>query len=106
MVSSVVPGGSGENCGRATDLDRLRWELERVDRELIGSLAERFRLAAAIGQVKREAGLPVVDPRQEAAVLRRIGGLARESGIAEEEVRQIFWRIIDLSRTAQRQAGI
>jgi chorismate mutase len=106
MVTSAVPGESGENCGRTGDLDRLRCELERVDRELMRSLAERFRLAAAVGEVKREAGLPVVDPRQEAAVLRRIGGLARESGIAEEEARQIFWRIIDLSRRAQRQAGI
>jgi chorismate mutase len=106
MSESPAPGEARDTSRSSTDLESLRGELERVDRLLISMLVERYRLAEAVGQVKRAAGLPVVDPAQEASVLRRIGALARAAGLGEEEVRQIFWRIIDLSRGAQhRLAG-
>ncbi|MGQ0562034.1 MAG: chorismate mutase, partial [Gemmatimonadota bacterium] len=71
--------------GRAADgdLTRLRDEIERIDRELVGLIAERVRLARAVGAVKRSAGLPTLDPAREANIIRRSGHLAREAGLAE-----------------------
>ena len=84
-------------------LAELRGEIERIDRELIGLIAERVRLAREVGAAKRELGVPTLDPAREAAVVRRAGELAREAGVCDEDVRYIFWHIIGLSRRVQME---
>jgi chorismate mutase len=83
------------------ELQRLRGDIERIDREIIALLAERVKLAREVGVAKRAAALPVLDPSREAAVVRRAGQLARELGVDEEDVRYIFWHVIGLARRAQ-----
>lgn len=83
------------------DLIRMRGEMERIDRELIRLIAERVRLAREIGSAKRAADLPTLDPAREAAVVRRAAALARENGLHSDDVRDIFWHLIGLSRRAQ-----
>jgi len=86
------------------DLKRLRGEIERIDRELIGLIAERVRVAREVGTLKLELGIPTLDPAREAAVVRRAGEAAREAGVGDEDVRYIFWHLIGLSRRAQMEA--
>lgn len=83
------------------ELARLRGEIERIDRAIVGLVAERVRLARLVGAAKRAAGLSVLDPGREAAVVRRAGALAREAGLDDEDIRYIFWHLIGLSRRAQ-----
>ncbi|HEX2190716.1 MAG TPA: chorismate mutase [Longimicrobiaceae bacterium] len=83
------------------DLARLRVEIERIDREIVALVSDRVRLAREVGRAKRAAGLPTLDPAREAAVVRRAGSLARESGLVDEEMRALFWHLIGLSRRAQ-----
>ena len=89
----------------AAALEGLRAQIERIDRALIGLIAERVRLAREVGEAKRALGLPVLDPAREAAVVRRAGTLAREAGLADEDVRYLFWHLIGLSRRAQMEGG-
>lgn len=93
-----APGPAGESLLRA------RREIERIDREIVVLLTERVRLALEVGRAKREAGLPLLDPAREAAVVRRAVGLARDSGVSDEDVREIFWHVIGMSRRAQSSA--
>ncbi|HEU0078936.1 MAG TPA: chorismate mutase, partial [Longimicrobiaceae bacterium] len=65
------------------DLQRLRGEIERIDREIVSLVAERVRLAREVGKAKRAADLPTLDPAREAAVVRRAGALAREAGLVD-----------------------
>ncbi len=83
------------------DLAALRQEIESVDARIVQLIAERTALAHRIGEVKRAAGQPMLDPAREAAVVRRAGLLARDAGVAQEDVREIFWHLIGLSRRAQ-----
>lgn len=85
------------------EIDRARAEIERIDRELIGLIAERVRVAREIGRAKRDAGMNTLDPAREAAVVRRAGELARELGLDDEVVRRIFWQLIALSRSVQTE---
>lgn len=99
---------SGETGRVATPherLARLRAEIERVDGELLDLLAERVRLGEEIGAAKRDAGLPVLDPKREAAVIRAVGEGARARGLSEEAVREIWWRIVGVARTRQQADG-
>lgn len=98
MSPRAVPDDSSR------DLQALRQEIEGVDQEIVELIARRTELARRIGEVKRQAGQPTLDPAREAAVVRRAGRLARDAGVAQEDVRQIFWHLIGLSRRAQERA--
>lgn len=86
------------------ELARCRDEIERVDRKIIALLAERITLGRRTGELKRDAGLPILDPRREAAVIRRATGVARDAGLPPEPVREVFWQIVGMSRRAQEES--
>jgi chorismate mutase len=83
------------------DLEHLRSRLVEIDRELVRLVGERLASVLAIGRYKAERGLPVLDPGQEAKVIRRAAEMAREEGVDEEMVRDIIWRIMAAARDAQ-----
>jgi len=83
------------------DVALLRAQIESVDERLIGLIAERLTLARAVGRAKCAAGRPVTDPAREAAVVARASSLARESGVPEDEIRALYWRLLAMSRRAQ-----
>jgi chorismate mutase len=85
------------------EVDRVRGEIERIDRQLVTLIAERVQAARQIGRAKRDAGMNTLDPAREAVVVRRAGELAREAGLDDEVVRRIFWQLIALSRNAQNE---
>jgi chorismate mutase/prephenate dehydrogenase len=82
-------------------LNRLREEIEEIDRAIITLIARRVAAARDVGRAKRDSGLPILDPAREAAVVRRAVELARDHELDEEDMREIFWHIIGLSRRAQ-----
>ena len=82
-------------------LEALREEIRALDEELVRLVDRRRSLAIEIGRVKEELGLPVMDPSQEARVVRRAARIAREAGIDEEMIRDVVWRIIASARDAQ-----
>jgi chorismate mutase len=87
--------------GNEERLSILRERIREVDRDLIRLVGTRRDLALEVGRVKEAKGLPVLDPAQEARVIRRAAELAREMGVDEELVRDIVWRIMAAARDAQ-----
>jgi chorismate mutase len=83
------------------ELEAIRAEIERVDEAIVFLIHERLRLARRVGELKRTVGMGVLDPSREAVVVRRAGALARERGLDDEAVRDVFWRLIEMARTAQ-----
>jgi chorismate mutase len=98
-------GGGGMRTGEGSveKLEALRAEIGGIDRELIRLMAQRVALARSVGVLKRELGMPALDPAREAAVVRHAGALAREAGVSDEDVRYIFWHLIGLARRAQME---
>ncbi len=82
-------------------LAALREEIELLDAEIVALVAERVRLARAVGEAKRAAGLPTLDHAREASVVRRAVELGRDAGLPDDEVRSVFWHVVGLSRRAQ-----
>ena len=83
------------------ELAKLREEIEDIDRTVIALIARRVKAARDVGRAKRDSNLPILDPAREAAVVRRAVELARSYQLDEEDVREIYWHIIGLSRRAQ-----
>jgi chorismate mutase len=84
------------------DLAKCRDEIENIDREIIALLGRRLVLGKRTGDLKRLAGLPILDPTREAAVIRRVTTEARDAGLPPEPVREVFWQIIGMSRQVQQ----
>ena len=86
------------------ELSRCRAEIEGIDDQIIALLARRLALGRQTAELKRAAGMPILDPTREAAVIRRITEVARDAGLAPEPIREVFWQIVGMSRHAQEDS--
>jgi chorismate mutase/prephenate dehydrogenase len=84
-------------------LSDLRSRIVELDDELIRLVGRRRDLVLEVGEVKVLLDLPVLDPPQEARVVRRAAERARELGVDQELVRDVIWRIIAAARQAQEK---
>jgi len=100
-ASRPAPGETIASASSA--LEDARGEISAIDSRLVSLIAERARIAREIGREKRSLGMTLLDPAREAAVVRRAGELARESGVDAEAIRTIFWQLIALSRNVQSE---
>ncbi len=82
-------------------LEEYRVTIDEIDRRLVALLNERTVIVESIGRVKREAQLPVYEPRREDQVFANIAS-ANTGPIGNDAVRHIFERIIDEMRGIQR----
>ncbi len=84
-------------------LDELRAQLAAIDREILGAAARRQALAQQIGQVKRSAGIPTRDFRQERDVIERARAAAVEHGLAPALGEEVMLALIRSSLTIQEK---
>ena len=84
-------------------LQRLRERIDGLDEALVRLLVERARLAAVIGQTKRESGLPIHAPDREDAVLGHVTSLAA-GPFGPEEIARVFRTVMaETRRTEERE---
>lgn len=95
---STQSGGPG--------LHEVRGEIDEIDAALVALIRDRVRLAVAAADSKAGRGEALRDVAREAEVIRRAAERARMLGIDGESVRDVFWRLIDLSHrsVASREA--
>src|ERR1043166_4138942 len=85
------------------ELNSLRTELEAVDAGLLELGDKRQALASAIGEAKRELGLPTRDFTQEREVLERARRTAQAQGIPGDLGVELLRLLIASSLTRQEQ---
>jgi prephenate dehydrogenase len=86
---------------RIPELRELRQRLDEVDGDLISLLARRARLSGSIGRAKAAVGVKVQDPDREAEVLSVRRRWARQAGLDEVAIEEIFQAILRFSRRVQ-----
>jgi chorismate mutase len=82
-------------------LEEFRVLVDDVDQRIVALLNERTRVVENIGNVKRQAALPIYEPRREDQVFANVTE-ANSGPLTEGAVRRIFERIIDEMRIIQR----
>jgi chorismate mutase len=87
------------------ELESLRSRIDQVDEGLVDLMATRQRLAIEAHSLKNAHGIALEDLAREAAVVRRASDLARKQGLDPEVTRDVFWRLIGLSRTIRPPGG-
>ncbi len=97
-----MQGLSEKQIKRLTDLRR---RIDKIDRELVGLLQERLKVAEEIGKTKAESLAQPLDPVRERQVINHI--LEFNKGrFPEDGLRVIFGEIISACRNAQRPAKV
>ncbi|MDQ7096437.1 3-deoxy-7-phosphoheptulonate synthase [Desulfosporosinus sp. PR] len=87
---------SGE---RAETLESLRLEIDRIDRNLIESLADRMQIARRIGAQKRLDR--VKDAGREKDILQRLIPLAEDLQLSSEFVKKLYALVFEFSVQSQ-----
>ncbi|UCG38795.1 MAG: chorismate mutase [bacterium] len=80
----------------------LRGAIDTVDKRIIELLQERASLAKEIGEVKKEIGMPILDPAREGKIKRKISEGAKGPMDPESLVR-IYEVIMAESRRLQEE---
>ncbi|MCB2137703.1 MAG: chorismate mutase [Rhodobacteraceae bacterium] len=75
----------------------IRGEIDRIDRALIGILAERAGFIDRAAEVKSDLGLPARLDDRVAEVMERVTGHSRELGLDPVLAEDIWRRLIDWS---------
>ena len=79
-------------------LEECREKIDAVDAEILRLLNRRAELSRRVGQLKVQAGLPIIDLRREDFILRRV---VRDSEISPDAIERIYGEILNESRRIQ-----
>jgi chorismate mutase len=83
-------------------LNKLRNEVDSLDKQLVHILSKRTLHSVLIGRIKRSMGLPTYAPQREKDVAAKISSYVEEP-LSREAVLRIYERILDESRAIQRE---
>ncbi len=83
-------------------IERLRIQIDAIDKELVKLLNQRAIFANQIGDIKRKLGLPVYVPEREEQVIENVKK-SNPGPLSGEAIRRIYERIIDESRRLERE---
>jgi chorismate mutase len=79
----------------AEDLERLRAQLDALDRILLDTVRDRIRCCGRIAEVKRRGGVPMMQPHRIAIVQERAASYAVEQGVDAAFLHRLYELIID-----------
>ena len=82
------------------ELEKLRKEIDGIDRKLLPLFLERMELCSGVAEYKRGAGMPVLDPEREKQVLDNKMKLLEDDSM-KSEVYEFFNSIMSISRVRQ-----
>ncbi len=80
----------------------LRQKIDAMDEQIIRLISQRAEAAATIGHLKRDAELPVYEPRREEEVFNNVRKL-NPGPLGDADLLHVYERIIDVMRTLQRR---
>ena len=75
------------------NLIKLRQEIDTLDAQIIKSLAQRMRVVQKVGEYKKKRGIPPLDKIRWQKVLESKLLLARELGLDQNMIKDIYERI-------------
>jgi chorismate mutase len=80
-------------------LEKLRKQIDQLDKELVSILEKRFSIVKLIGEYKKEVGLPILDQKREQEVLDAKKKLVDDA--MWPHYKKIFQLIMDFSKEVE-----
>lgn len=87
------------------DLDKIRQQIDEIDRDILARLNERLRLAGEIGKVKRQNGGEIYVPQREEEVFQKLLK-TNEGPLTEKALRAIYREVMSAAIALEKQTVI
>lgn len=84
-------------------ITRLRGEIDALDDQLVPLLEARARVAIALGEAKRAAGLPLRDTPREAEILARLA--PRLTVLTPEDMTGVYRALMQMCLEVQARSA-
>lgn len=84
------------------ELEKLRREIDAVDAEIVRAFEERIRIAEQVAECKIEKGLPVLDRKREAELLKKREEMLTDKALSSD-IDRVYELLMSLSRAHQRR---
>ena len=84
-------------------MEKLRKEIEKVDKKIITLLAKRFILTKEIGVFKEKNNLPIYDEKREEELLESLEKEAKKLNIPPPLIKRLYKEIFEESRKIQER---
>lgn len=78
----------------------VRNDIDRIDKELLKLFTERMQCAERVAEIKRKAGIPVLNAAREQVILDRV---KKEAGEYGDSAVALYSAIMSISRARQLQ---
>ena len=91
--------------GSSQDLNKLRKEIDDIDRKLLEILNKRGRVALKISELKRENAYSIYDPVREKQIEKKLAGL-NKGPLSHDSVLSVYREIISACRELQEPLKI
>ena len=82
-------------------IKQIRRHIDRIDLVLITALAERMSMMPDMAEYKKKHSIPIFDEKREVQIMNRLKKVAREHGLDEGFVEEIFLSIFNESKRIQ-----
>ena len=86
------------NAGTQEQLAACRQQIDSLDERIVELLQQRARLVEEVGNVKREAHLPVTVPSREQQVVEKAQELGKGGPLPAEAVGRIYQKLVEEMR--------
>jgi chorismate mutase len=83
------------NAGTQEQLAAYRLQIDSIDQRIVELLQERARVVAEVGDLKREAHLPVTVPGREQQVIAMARDLAKGGPLPADAVGRIYQKLVE-----------
>lgn len=84
------------------NLEELRTQIDAVDKDLIHSLKKRFDIVKKMGELKKQSGNSIHQPKREEEILNKLRLLSKENNIDFEFLKNLFEQIFEESKHLQK----
>lgn len=80
------------------DFSKQRKKIERIDHKIVKLLEERFSIVGAIGLIKKEKNIKIIDSKREQELLERI---SQSSTLSPDFIKKLYKLIFNQSYKLQ-----
>lgn len=78
----------------------IRQDIDRIDKQLLPLFIERMQCSERVAALKKQAGVPVLDPAREKIILERV---KEQAGVYGESAAALYSAIMEISRARQHE---
>jgi chorismate mutase len=86
------------NGGTQERLEACRQQIDSLDQRIVELVQQRARVVEEVGDIKREARLPVTVPSREQQVIAKAQDLAKGGPLPAEAVGRIYQKLVEEMR--------